>query len=215
MSRPKLTDDVQHKIVSAIAMGAYDHVAARYAGVAPRQFYRWMKRGRAAPDLEELRKCSRKELKEIAQDEDVELNGHRTRPEIAHQIFIHGDRYRRFADAVERAQAEAEVAAVACLRRAWEQDWRSALEYLKRKHPERWSQTDQVLLRGQIEHMHSRGENPYDDDQPQTLSALGLSAEAVEMLGRSLAQLQSGRPALTLEAEPVATSTKRRKENGE
>ena len=46
---------------------------------------------------------------------------------------------RAFADAVDQAEAEAEVTAVACIRTAMEAgDWRAAVEYLKRRHPDRW-----------------------------------------------------------------------------
>ena len=44
--------------------------------------------------------------------------------------------YREFREAVEQAEAEAEVHAVAILRRAMAEDWRAALAYLERRHPE-------------------------------------------------------------------------------
>src|SRR4051812_2957708 len=43
--------------------------------------------------------------------------------------------YARFAEAVRLAEAEAEVHAVALLRRAMPNDWRAALAYLQRRHP--------------------------------------------------------------------------------
>lgn len=48
----KLTAAVQDKIVSAIASGNYQEIAARYAGIDPATFYRWMERGASddAPD---------------------------------------------------------------------------------------------------------------------------------------------------------------------
>lgn len=36
------------------------------------------------------------------------------------------------------AEAEAEVHAVAIVRRAMSEDWRAALAYLERRHPDRW-----------------------------------------------------------------------------
>ena len=42
--------------------------------------------------------------------------------------------YRDFAEDVRRAEAEAEVHAVAIVRRAMSGDWRAALAYLERRH---------------------------------------------------------------------------------
>ena len=41
----KLTPEVQEKIVTAIRAGNYAQVAAVYAGIGERTFYRWMERG--------------------------------------------------------------------------------------------------------------------------------------------------------------------------
>jgi hypothetical protein len=46
--------------------------------------------------------------------------------------------YHEFAAEVRKAEAEAEVHAVAILRRAMPEDWRAALAYLERRHPGRW-----------------------------------------------------------------------------
>ena len=40
--RTKLTPEVQEKVVSAIRAGNYAHVAANYAGIGRRTFFRWM-----------------------------------------------------------------------------------------------------------------------------------------------------------------------------
>ncbi len=46
--RTKLTAEVQEKIVSAIRAGNYANVAAGYAGIGERTFYRWLQRGQEA-----------------------------------------------------------------------------------------------------------------------------------------------------------------------
>ena len=46
--RTKLTPEVQEKVVSAIRAGNYANVAAEYAGIGERTFYRWLQRGQAA-----------------------------------------------------------------------------------------------------------------------------------------------------------------------
>tara|TARA_Y100000310_G_scaffold251998_2_gene258647 strand:- start:4565 stop:4978 length:414 start_codon:yes stop_codon:yes gene_type:complete len=46
--RPKLTPELQKKIVDAIAAGNFNDVAAQYAGIVPSTFYRWITEGEAA-----------------------------------------------------------------------------------------------------------------------------------------------------------------------
>lgn len=54
--------------------------------------------------------------------------------------------YRDLYQAVRRAEAEAEVHAVAVIRKAMPDDWRAALAYLERRHPERWRRHQQLEL---------------------------------------------------------------------
>jgi transposase len=56
--------------------------------------------------------------------------------------------YRDFGEAVRQAEAEAEVHAVAILRRAMGEDWRAALAYLERRHPGRWRRHTSTELTG-------------------------------------------------------------------
>jgi transposase-like protein len=46
--------------------------------------------------------------------------------------------YRDFYEEVRRAEADAEVEAVARLRKAMPDDWRACLSYLERRYTERW-----------------------------------------------------------------------------
>lgn len=96
--------------------------------------------------------------------------------------------YFELYQAVERARSEVEVSAVNALRRAWEGgDWHAAAEWLGRKHPERWSKTATLRLD------HSGGDPLADDGASKSkgLSDL-LTPEQVELLGRQMAQLESG-----------------------
>jgi transposase len=46
MGRPtKLTPEIQDKIIDAIQAGNYQDAAARYAGIDPATYYRWMSKG--------------------------------------------------------------------------------------------------------------------------------------------------------------------------
>lgn len=56
--------------------------------------------------------------------------------------------FRQFREAVVLAEAEAEVHAVAVIRRAMPDDWRAALAYLERRHPGRWRQRQTTELVG-------------------------------------------------------------------
>lgn len=51
MGRPtKLTQAISDKIVEAILAGNYQDAAARYAGIDPATFYRWMQKGDGSDD---------------------------------------------------------------------------------------------------------------------------------------------------------------------
>ena len=56
--------------------------------------------------------------------------------------------YRDFYDAVRRAEAEAEVHAVATVRKAMTESWQAAIAYLERRHPERWRRQQRTELTG-------------------------------------------------------------------
>lgn len=57
MRPTKLSKKITDRIVEAISQGAYQDVAARYAGIDPATFYRWMDKGSsddAAPEYREF-----------------------------------------------------------------------------------------------------------------------------------------------------------------
>lgn len=56
--------------------------------------------------------------------------------------------HREFRDAVKRAEADAEVHAVAIVRKAMAEDWRAAMAYLERRYPERWRRRETTELTG-------------------------------------------------------------------
>ena len=56
--------------------------------------------------------------------------------------------HRDFLEAVRLAEAEAEVHAVALIRRAMAEDWRAALAYLERRYPGRWRRHTSTELTG-------------------------------------------------------------------
>ena len=54
--------------------------------------------------------------------------------------------YREFFAAVQRAEREAEVRAVAILQRHMDDNWQAAMTYLERKFPERWGRRDHLKV---------------------------------------------------------------------
>jgi transposase-like protein len=50
--------------------------------------------------------------------------------------------YRELLDEVRLAEADAEVHAVATIRKAMPKDWRAALAYIERRYPDRWRRRD-------------------------------------------------------------------------
>lgn len=56
--------------------------------------------------------------------------------------------HRDFVDAVRRAEADAEVEAVARLRKAMPDNYRACLEYLERRYPKRWRRHQSTELSG-------------------------------------------------------------------
>jgi transposase-like protein len=51
----------------------------------------------------------------------------------------HSQRYKRFAEAVDRAEAEAESIAAAAIIQAGKEDWRALAWILERRGPQRWN----------------------------------------------------------------------------
>lgn len=88
--------------------------------------------------------------------------------------------YRKFAEAVREAEAAAEAHAVLVVRKAINDgDARAAIEYLKRRHPERWGDKGQIQHAGGLTVVHRAS--------PAELSAFSgegevLDAEAYEEL---------------------------------
>ncbi len=93
-----------------------------------------------------------------------------------------GSAYARFRYGVEKAEAEAEVYAVAIIRKAMPGDWRAALAFLERRHPRRWRPQSQTELVG-------RDGGPIQTEQHVDLSK--LSTEEVELLRELTARVSS------------------------
>jgi len=90
-----------------------------------------------------------------------------------------GALYVAFHAAITRAEAEAEVRAVTIINKAMTEDWRAAIEYIRRKFPERWSSTQRIDIRElNTEQLWLlAGDGPEGVDSPGDRLAAATSAE--------------------------------------
>lgn len=98
--------------------------------------------------------------------------------------------YHDFAAAIRQAEADAEVHAVALLRRAMPNDWRAALAYLERRYPNRWRRHTTTELSGP-------GGGPI---QTETVDLSRLSTDELEQLHALYARAST-------DNQPVAESS--------
>jgi hypothetical protein len=103
-----LTPDIEKKVVAALQAGNYFNIACRHAGIDPATGHKWLA---------------------WADGRDYGTKG---------KCPKDNEPFRKFRDAVVRATADAEVHAVAMLRKAMPEDWRAAAEYLRRRNVDRW-----------------------------------------------------------------------------
>lgn len=124
---------MHEKIITAIRAGNYAQVAAVYAGIGERTYYRWMELGERAK----------------------------------------AGRYRQFWQAVNAAEGEAEVRAVAIIQKQMPANWRAAMTYLERKHPRRWGRRVDV----------TSGDEPVKAVLPVEVQTAEEAREALRQLG--------------------------------
>jgi transposase len=117
-----LTQELIDTIISNIKVGAYVETASAAAGIHKDTYYRWLREGarirRATPGTAYDRPLS----------EEEELMA-------------------AFSDAVEKAQAEAQMRDIKIIAKAAELQWQAAAWKLERKHPEMWGRRDRHDVR--------------------------------------------------------------------
>jgi len=127
MARPRaLTPELQEKIIQAIQVGNFFHVACEYAGISRAAGWKWLARGKDA----------------IARAEE-----HETPVPEGERIYV------EFVEAVMEARAQAEVRLVTSVVRAGtgeNADWRAAIEILRRGFKENWRDEAAIQLGGEI-----------------------------------------------------------------
>lgn len=86
--------------------------------------------------------------------------------------------YREFREALDRAEAESEMRAIATVQKAFESDWRAAGWYLERRGPQRWRKRDSLWHAG-----------PGEGDAPLELELGGkvnVGVDGLDKLGEVL-----------------------------
>lgn len=160
--------ETTEKVARLIRLGAYVETAVAHAGLAKSSHYEWMKRGSRE---RERRRALALEIEKEREDDKARVRRLRTeerkrrkqRADNDVRMREREDRYVVYADAIERALAEAEMADVAVLAQAAkggavvarttrtrldgttlvterlsEPQWTAAAWRLERKHPDRW-----------------------------------------------------------------------------
>jgi hypothetical protein len=80
--------------------------------------------------------------------------------------------YREFYEEVLRAEAEAEVHAVAVIRKKMPDEWRAAAHYLERRFPDRWRRRESIEHEG-TQRLVVKTEHLADAELRKELRALG------------------------------------------
>jgi transposase len=144
--RTKLTPEVQSAVMEALSAGNYLETAAQYAGIGASTLYLWLDRGRA--EKERL-------------DIDTEAE-----PVESEQKFV------EFLETVEKTRAQAEVRAVALVRKAAiDGTWQAAAWYLERSHPKKWGRSQRLEHSG-----------PEGGPVQMTVSAEDLERKVIDLL---------------------------------
>lgn len=133
-------------IVRALRAGAYFEDACEAAGVATSTGYAWLSRGQEHSggiglERDELDRMKRAQLQELARGIGIDPN--RRKAELAAALagaVPEAERpYVEFAEAVEKARAEAVVFNLALIRQAAQGgSWQAAAWYLERTRPEQY-----------------------------------------------------------------------------
>lgn len=148
-------------IVGAIQMGNYVVTACEYAGIGRATYYGWVNRGEV--ELDRVHSLPRTNLEDIMNQFDGkdpnDIDDKTGMPKdkgTVEYMWAHRPRqfdpvewpYVVFNHLVERAQAAAEVRAVANVMAAGQTQWQAAMTWLERTRPERYGRKDQVQHTG-------------------------------------------------------------------
>jgi transposase-like protein len=168
----KFTPETRQKLIQAIRIGNHYDTACKYAGITYQSFRNWMIKGEQAQHADPS----------ALTDGDLD--------------------YLAFYEAVQEAEANAEMVAVMRWREQMPSDWKAARDFLARRHPQRWGQRIEVTGGGIDDQILAL----LDDEGEMDLEAPDdgiIDAEVIEE--RPMLELPPGRPAPPAEGFPKAS----------
>ncbi len=122
-----LTPELQQDLVTVIAVGNYYTTACAYVGLPESTFYSWLKRGE-----EELLRLVKIETE----------TGKTEKPKKTELIYL------EFLEAIKKAEAGAEIAAVLTVKSAFGKNWQAAMTFLERRCSDRWRRRERHEITG-------------------------------------------------------------------
>lgn len=130
----KLTAKVAGRIVNALRSVAYIETASAFAGVHKDTFYEWLKKGADGPRNTKAYRAFSEAI-----DAASAAAGDPAALELLEDLASNSpSACAAFSDAVEKAQAEGEMMALARISRAGTEHWQADAWRLERKFPKRW-----------------------------------------------------------------------------
>lgn len=86
--------------------------------------------------------------------------------------------YKEFLETIKSAEVTAEIRNVSLIQKAAKDDWKAAMTYLERRHPERWGRKDRTQT---LEHVGLNG-GPIQTENKQTVDLSKMSAQELIQL---------------------------------
>ena len=132
----KLTPARIERLASLLEAGNFFEQACRLADVSPSTAYSWLARGR---DEEAAAAAAAEE--EAEEEAEAGVEAPMPKPSL----------FRRFAEAVELAEARVEDRALSGILAAGERDWRALAWFLEHRFPVHWGRVSRVTATATIE----------------------------------------------------------------
>jgi hypothetical protein len=148
----KLTEERHDKIVEFIKAGNYASQAAGAAGIGERTFWRWMKQGEdLSESIEDIENVIDQwnEMSYAERVKNMDL-----KPRDCDMPSEKDLKLWHFWRDIKKAESEAEANLVSDIKEAGKDSWQALAWILERKHKDRWGRTDNVNVKGAIDHQH-------------------------------------------------------------
>lgn len=146
----KLTTEVAGRIAHHTRAGNYADTAAAFVGITRQTFHNWMRDGAALPeDLQERAEYRRWSEAIDAWQEHLAWNPQSEKPQPARGAALAAPgepAFRAFFDAIQRAQAEAEIRDMAGIGGHGRKEWTALAWRRERMQPDRYGRRSTVSL---------------------------------------------------------------------